>query len=327
MLLFDDIRCPVSGRLVCGAGRAGIEPAGDVVIDLILQVAHLYNSLRKPFGDIRQLTVGAAFVGKQPFQQILLVFFRGVSALLQQIGRAHVGHLPIGQGAAGHAKGKLLLRGLFQRLHQFGAQHHGIHTVRCADDVGVHGKVQPVGIVACIHKIHRPDNVAGLHGIVLLQCLHTGGKGVVCTVGVKLHDAVDDAEFLHRRVVLDPALLQIVGVARCRQILRNGGGIRFHDAPALLVLILGSIPPPHELVVPLGGIHRVLVADGTDAGIQVGGIGGLAQVEQVAPIFDVLGGLPLGFHSLVAVVQHVQAGGGIKAAVKIPAKHLEHQLV
>ena len=71
----------------------------------------------------------------------------------------------------------------------------------------------------------------------------------------------------------------------------------------------------------------MLVADRVDAGIQVGCVGGFAQVEQVVPILDFLSGLPLGFHCLIAVVQHVQTGGGVKAAIKIPAEHLEHQFV
>ena len=193
--------------------------------------------------------------------------------------------------------------------------------------MGVHGKIKPVGVVACIHKIHCPDDVAGLHGVVLLQCLHTGCKGVVGAVGVQLYNAGNDAELLHGCIVLDPALFQVVGVARCRQILRNSSGICFHDAPALLVLILGGVPPPHKLVVPLGGVHRVLVTDRVDAGIKVGGVGGFAQVEQIASVLDFLGGLPLGFHCLITVVQNVQPGGSIKAAIKIPAEHFEHQLV
>lgn len=140
--------------------------------------------------------------GKQPFQHILMVFFGGVSAFHQQICRAHIGHLTVCQGAAGHAKCELFLRRLFQRFHQLGTEHDGIHTVRLADNMGVHGKIQPVCIVACVYEIHRPDDVAGLHSVVLLQCLHTGCKGVVCAVGVKFHDAGNDAKLLHRGVVL-----------------------------------------------------------------------------------------------------------------------------
>ena len=71
----------------------------------------------------------------------------------------------------------------------------------------------------------------------------------------------------------------------------------------------------------------MLVADRVDAGVQVGGVGGFAQVEQIASVFDFLGGLPLGFYRLVAVVQHVVAGSRVKAAVEVTAEHLEHQLV
>ena len=46
-----------------------------------------------------------------------MVFLGSIGAFLQQIGRAHVGHLPVSQGAAGHAEGELFLRRLFQWLH------------------------------------------------------------------------------------------------------------------------------------------------------------------------------------------------------------------
>ena len=71
----------------------------------------------------------------------------------------------------------------------------------------------------------------------------------------------------------------------------------------------------------------MLVADRVDAGVQVGGVGGFAQVEQIASVLDFLGGLPLGFHCLIAIVQHVVAGSRVKAAVEVTAEHLEHQLV
>ena len=53
VLLFGGVGRPVFCRLVCSGGRAGIEPAGDVIIDLVLQISHLHDSIRKPLGDIR----------------------------------------------------------------------------------------------------------------------------------------------------------------------------------------------------------------------------------------------------------------------------------
>ena len=53
VLLFGGAGRPVFCRLVCSGGRAGIEPAGDVIIDLVLQISHLHDSIRKPLGDIR----------------------------------------------------------------------------------------------------------------------------------------------------------------------------------------------------------------------------------------------------------------------------------
>ena len=225
---------------------------------------------------------------------------------------------------------------MVERLHKLCAQHDCIHTVRGTDDMGIAGKSEPVEDAAIfglsvpgIHQVYSFYGIADDHRIILLQVLHASGKGVVVAVRILLPDLGDDAELCGSGIVLDPALFEVVAPPG-RQILCHGSRVGVHDAVAFLVVfvrVVGVVFPPHELVVPLRFFHGVLVAHRVDAGEKVVCVGFFGQIQKVHTILDVLVHLPLRFHRLIAVVEHVVACGSIEGAVGVTAKDLQHQLV
>ena len=95
--------------------------------------------------------------------ELLVIALGGCIALIQQIRLAEVFHMPVGKGAAGHAEAVLFLFRMVERLGQLGAEHNGVDAVRRAQDVGIAGEGQPVGGLACVHKVYGLDGVARDH--------------------------------------------------------------------------------------------------------------------------------------------------------------------
>ena len=287
-------------------------------------------------GGIGHGSVVGLFISVQVFQQGFGRIGTGGGLLFQKVCAAHVCGLSVGEGAAGHAKGILFFVRMVERLHKLCAQHDCIHTVRGTDDMGIAGKREPVEDAAIfglsvpgIHQVYSFYGIAGDHRIILLQVLHASGKGVVVAVRILLPDLGDDAELCGSGIVLDPALFEVVAPPG-RQILCHGSRVGVHDAVAFLVVfvrVVGVVFPPHELVVPLRFFHGVLVAHRVDAGEKVVCVGFFGQIQKVHTILDVLVHLPLRFHRLIAVVEHVVACGSIEGAVGVTAKDLQHQLV